>query len=410
MPDQTTDIQQLAINTIRTLSMDGVQKANSGHPGTPMALAPVAYAIWNEAMQYDPAHPCWPARDRFVLSCGHASMLLYSMLHLTQVQQTDEAGQATGKLAIGLEDLKNFRQLHSPCAGHPEYGEAAGIETTTGPLGQGVGNSVGMAIAAQWLAARYDRPGYDLFGYHVYALCSDGDMMEGVACEAASLAGHLKLANLCWIYDDNHITIEGDTDLAFSEDVARRFEGLGWKTIKVDDANDVPALSAALKEFRETEDRPTLIIVRSIIGFGSPNKANTHGAHGCARWARTKSGSPKPLTAGRKTSSSWSHRKWSSILPKASGSAAKRLTTNGRRHLRSIQRNSRERLQSSRRSGVEDCRTDGSKGFPFSRPMRKDWRTRVTSGKVLNAIGSARALADWWFGRSCSIQYDPLGR
>lgn len=280
MPEQTTDIQQLAVNTIRTLSMDGVQKANSGHPGTPMALAPVTYAIWNDAMQYDPAHPCWPARDRFVLSCGHASMLLYAMLHLTQVQQTDEAGQATGKMAIGLDDLRNFRQLHSPCAGHPEYGEGAGIETTTGPLGQGVGNSVGMAIASQWLAARYDRPDFSLFGNSVYALCSDGDLMEGVACEAASIAGHLKLANLCWLYDDNHITIEGDTELAFSENVAQRFQGLGWKTIQVDDANDVPAINAALKEFQETDDRPTLILVRSIIGFGSPNKANTHGAHG----------------------------------------------------------------------------------------------------------------------------------
>jgi transketolase len=270
----TTSIEQLAINTIRTLSMDGVQQANSGHPGTPMALAPVTYALWNQTLRYDPAQPEWPARDRFVLSCGHASMLLYSVLHLAGVKRPD------GAPAIALEDLRNFRQLHSPCAGHPEYGYAPGIETTTGPLGQGVSNSVGMAIAAQWFAARYNKPGFDLFGFNTYALCSDGDLMEGVACEAASVAGHLKLGNLCWIYDDNRITIEGETDLAFSEDVARRFEGLGWRVAKVDDANDLSAFAQAIATFEKTDDQPTLIIVRSIIGYGAPNKQNTHGAHG----------------------------------------------------------------------------------------------------------------------------------
>ncbi|MEY4179618.1 MAG: hypothetical protein RLY70_3192 [Planctomycetota bacterium] len=270
----------LSINTIRTLSMDGVQKANSGHPGTPMALAPVTYAIWNHALRYDPAAPRWPGRDRFVLSCGHASMLLYSVLHLAQVRKLDHDGNPADGPAIKLDDLRNFRQLHSPCAGHPEYGEAAGIETTTGPLGQGVGNSVGMAMAAQWFAARYNRPGFELFGYDVYALCSDGDIMEGVACEAASVAGHLKLGNLCWIYDDNKITIEGETELAFSEDVARRFEGLGWNTVTVEDANDLSAIKHALSSFRSTPDKPTLVILRSIIGYGSPNKANSHSAHG----------------------------------------------------------------------------------------------------------------------------------
>ncbi len=273
-------IEQLAINTIRTLSMDAVQQANSGHPGTPMALAPVAYTLWNHFLRYDPAAPAWPARDRFVLSCGHASMLLYSMLHLAGVKKLAGDGRVTDELAISLDDMKHFRQLDSPCAGHPEFGEATGIETTTGPLGQGVGNSVGMAIAAQWRAARYNRPGFDLWGYNVYALASDGDVMEGVGCEAASLAAHLALANLCWLYDDNHITIEGDTKLSFSEDVGKRFEGLGWQVVHVDDANDLAAIRRAIEAFLRTGDRPTLIIIRSIIAWGSPNKANTHDAHG----------------------------------------------------------------------------------------------------------------------------------
>jgi transketolase len=277
-----TSIELLAINAIRTLSMDAVQKANSGHPGTPMALAPIAYAIWHDALRYDPSHPGWPARDRFVLSCGHASMLLYAMIHLCGVCKLGPDGHVLDEPSITLDDLRNFRQFGSPCAGHPEYGDAAGIETTTGPLGQGLGNSVGMAMAGKWLSARYDRPDFELFGFNVYALCSDGDLMEGVGGEAASLAGHLRLSNLCWIYDDNHITIEGETDLAFSEDVARRFEGLGWNTIRVPDANDLRAFQRALQSFDACRDRPTLILVRSVIGYGAPNKANTHGAHGAA--------------------------------------------------------------------------------------------------------------------------------
>ncbi|MEM7455644.1 MAG: transketolase [Planctomycetota bacterium] len=279
MTTTEVDIQQLAINTIRTLSMDAVQQANSGHPGTPMALAPITYALWAKHMKYDPANPSWVARDRFVLSCGHASMLLYSMLHLSEVQATEDR-QPTGRPSITLKDIRNFRQLHSPCAGHPEFGEAAGIETTTGPLGQGVSNSVGMAIASKWIGARYDRDGHNLFDYNVWALCSDGDIMEGVACEAASLAGHLGLDNLCWIYDDNKITIEGDTDLAFSEDVQKRFEGLGWHVVCVEDANDLGALDSAFEAFASCNDRPTLVIVRSVIGYGAPNKAGSHDAHG----------------------------------------------------------------------------------------------------------------------------------
>ncbi|GAB5405511.1 MAG: transketolase [Aureliella sp.] len=277
---EKTASPKLAIDTIRTLSMDGVQAANSGHPGTPMALAPVAFQVWTKALNYDPQQPLWPNRDRFVLSCGHASMLLYSVLHLAGVREVTKDGKVGSGPSITLDNLKNFRQLHSPCAGHPEFGEAAGIETTTGPLGQGISNSVGMAMASKWLGATYNKPGFDLFDYNTYALCGDGDVMEGVACEAASLAGHLKLSNLCWLYDDNNITIEGHTDLAFSEDVAKRFDGLGWNVVRVPDANDLDALSAALDNFAACDDKPTLIIVKSVIGFGSPNKANTHGAHG----------------------------------------------------------------------------------------------------------------------------------
>ncbi len=268
------------INTIRTLAMDAVQAANSGHPGTPMALAPAAYQLWAGHLNYDPDHPHWPNRDRFVLSCGHASMLLYAVLHLAGVKHVDQDGQATGELAVSLEDIKSFRQWGSRTPGHPEFRHTTGVETTTGPLGQGCGNSVGMAIAGKWLAARYNRPDFTLFDYDVYAFCSDGDLMEGVACEAASLAAHLRLDNLCWVYDDNRITIEGKTDLAFSEDVAARFEGLGWDVVRVEDANDLSALQSAFDAFRGNSGKPTLISLRSVIGFGAPHKAGTAAAHG----------------------------------------------------------------------------------------------------------------------------------
>jgi transketolase len=276
----STDIQTTAIDTIRSLSMDAVQTANSGHPGTPMALAPIAYQIYNHTMKYDPAHPLWPGRDRFVLSCGHASMLLYSVLHLIGVKKVDHDGNLKDEPSISLDDIKKFRQIGSVCAGHPEYKEAAGIETTTGPLGQGVSNSVGMAMAQRWLAARYNTNKHQLFDYDVFALCSDGDLMEGISTEAASVAGHLKLSNLCWIYDDNKITIEGSTDLAFSEDMGLKFQGLGWNVCHVNDANDLEALSAALASFKACNDKPTIIVVKSIIGYGAPNKQNTHHAHG----------------------------------------------------------------------------------------------------------------------------------
>ncbi|WBH15952.1 transketolase [Sphingomonas radiodurans] len=265
--------ERLAIDTIRTLSMDAVQAANSGHPGTPMALAPVGWTLWTKFLRYDPNHAHWPNRDRFILSVGHASMLLYSLLHLAGVKQPD------GAPAVSLDDIKQFRQLSSKTPGHPEYSHTVGVETTTGPLGQGCGNSVGMAIAERWMAARYNQPGATLFDHDVYALCGDGDMMEGVAAEAASLAGHLKLSNLCWIYDSNHISIEGGTDLAFDEDVGMRFDAYGWNVVHVDDANDVAALTAAFDTFRAATDRPTLIIVHSVIGWGSP-RAGSEKAHG----------------------------------------------------------------------------------------------------------------------------------
>jgi transketolase len=280
MSASTPSIEQLSINTIRTLAMDAVQAANSGHPGTPMALAPAAYVLWNRVLRYDPDEPLWPSRDRFVLSCGHASMLLYAVLHLAGVKQLGPDGKPTSELAVTLDQIKRFRQLHSRCPGHPEHAETSGVETTTGPLGQGVGNSVGMAVAQRWLAARYNRPGYDLFDYNVYAFASDGDMMEGVSGEAASLAGHLKLSNLCWLYDDNHITIEGNTSLAFSEDVGTRFAGYGWNVVRVPDANDLAALEAAFAAFQKNNDAPTLMIVRSHIAWGAPHKQDTHEAHG----------------------------------------------------------------------------------------------------------------------------------
>ena len=274
------NIDLLAINTIRTLSMDAVQKAESGHPGTPMALAPVAYTLWSRFMNFDPTEPAWPNRDRFVLSAGHACMLLYSILHLAGVERLDKDGRKLGQPAISLDDIKSFRQLDSVCPGHPEYGHTTGVEITTGPLGQGCGDSVGMAMAERWLANRFNTAELKLFGYNVYVICSDGDMMEGISSEAASMAGHLKLSNLCWIYDDNTISIEGHTEITFTEDVAARFRSYGWNTMEVPDANDCESMARALNVFQSTNDRPTLIVVKSVIGYGAPHKENTAAAHG----------------------------------------------------------------------------------------------------------------------------------
>ena len=280
--NMVADIDTLCIDTMRTLAMDAVQKANSGHPGTPMAMAPVGYELWQNHLNFDPADPIWPNRDRFVLSVGHASMLLYALLHLTRTQGVDSKYNSSGHVAVSLDDIRKFRQLDSKCPGHPEYHLTSGVETTTGPLGQGVATSVGMAIAQSWLAARYNQPGHTVFDYKVYALCGDGDMMEGVSSEAASLAAHQGLGNLCWIYDSNHITIEGGTDLAFSEDVAARFVGYGWVVIKLPNANDRRELAAELARFASGQHAhvPTLIIVTSVIGYGAPHKQGTKEAHG----------------------------------------------------------------------------------------------------------------------------------
>ncbi len=273
-------LDTLCVNTIRTLAIDAVQQANSGHPGAPMGLAPVTYCLWQEFLNYDPEDPTWLNRDRFVLSNGHASMLLYAMLHLAGVREVDKNNEVLKELAVPMEQIKRFRQLGSRTPGHPESHITSGVETTTGPLGQGVGNSLGMAIGAKWLAANFNRPEFEIFNYNVYALCSDGDLMEGIGGEAASLAGHLKLSNLCWIYDHNNVTLDGPASWSFSEDVATRFFGYGWNVTRVADANDLEMLARAFEVFKKTTDRPTLIIVDSHIGYGSPHKQDTNAAHG----------------------------------------------------------------------------------------------------------------------------------
>ena len=278
MTDQQLD--QLSINTIRTLSMDAVQQAKSGHPGTPMALAPLVYTLWNRVLRFDPQDPIWPNRDRFVLSNGHASMLLWSVLHLTRTQAVDANYETLGHPSVSLDDIKRFRQLSSRAPGHPEYHWVSGVETTTGPLGQGVATSVGMAIAQKWLANHYNQPGFDVFDYDIYAVCGDGCMMEGIASEAASLAGHLGLDNLCWVWDNNHITIEGNTKITFTEDVAARFLAYDWNVLRVGDANDIERIEHALATFRKTKGRPTFIVLDSHIGYGSPHKHDTSAAHG----------------------------------------------------------------------------------------------------------------------------------
>src|SRR5258707_906239 len=278
MTDASLDT--LCVNTIRTLAMDAVQQANSGHPGTPMAMAPVVYALWQRQLRFDPDDPIWPNRDRFVLSIGHASMLLYSMLHLAKVKAVNPEYEALGTPTVTLDDLKGFRQLGTKCPGHPEYRWTSGIETTTGPLGQGVATSVGMAISGRWMGEYFNRPGFDMFGFDVYALCGDGCMMEGVSGEAASIAGHLGLSNLCWIYDNNRVTLDGPASWSFSEDMMTRFVGYGWNVTRVADANDLLQLSRAYKTFLNTTDKPTLIVVDSHIGYGSPHKQDSYEAHG----------------------------------------------------------------------------------------------------------------------------------
>jgi transketolase len=274
------EIDQLCVNTIRTLAIDAIQQANSGHPGTPMGMAPTVYCLWQRILRFDPEDPIWPNRDRFVLSAGHASTLLYAMLHLTGTKSVGSDYEVAGHATVSLDDLKSFRQFGSRCAGHPEYHWTSGVEATTGPLGQGVATSVGMAIAGKWLASHFNRPGFEMFDFNTYALCGDGCMMEGISSEAASLAAHLKLDNLCWIYDSNRVTIEGHTEIAFTEDTAARFVAYGWNVLHVEDANDLDHIERALRGLQATKGRPTLIVVDSHIGYGSPNRQDTPAAHG----------------------------------------------------------------------------------------------------------------------------------
>ena len=391
----------LAINTIRTLSMDAVQQANSGHPGTPMALAPVAYCLWQRFLRYDPRDPLWPNRDRFVLSVGHASMLLYSLLHLSGVRRVDHTNGkqlVTDDLAIPLDAIKNFRQLNSVCAGHPESHLASGIETTTGPLGQGLANSVGMAVAAQWQATHFNRPGFDIFDYDTYALCGDGCLMEGVSAEAASLAGHLKLGNLCWIYDSNNITIEGSTNLAFTEDVAKRFTAYGWHVSHVSDANDLTALEKSFQSFRDTNDRPTLIIVKSHIAWGAPNKQDTHGAHG----------SPLGEEEIRLTKEAYGWPNETFLVPggvhetfrNQIGQRGKSANTAWRAL---VERYTLEHAELATQLGQMNNRTlppDCCRTLPTFEASEKGVATRNTSGQVLNAFAEQ---VPWVIGGSADL-------
>ena len=392
-------LDQLSINTIRTLSMDAVEAAKSGHPGTPMALAPVAYTVWRDFLRFDPANPAWPNRDRFVLSCGHASMLLYSLIHLAGIRRGGAGEAGHDRPAVSLEDIKSFRQFDSVCAGHPEQHLTAGIETTTGPLGQGCGNSVGMAIASRWLAAHYNQPDQQLFDYDTYVLCSDGDLMEGVSHEAASIAGHLKLANLCWIYDDNSITIEGKTLLAFSEDVALRFKGLGWRVEHVADANDTPALKTALKAFKQESEKPTLIIVKSVIGYGAPKKAGSHEAHGAPLGAEDIKGAkasygwpidaqflvpaevPLHFTATLGTRGEHAYNAWKKTL--AAHATAHPLLA--------------AELQDMLLGRLP---TGWDKNIPLFPADPKGLASRVSSGKVLQAVSAA---VPWFLGGSADL-------
>ncbi|MBI4844064.1 MAG: transketolase [Nitrospirae bacterium] len=396
---ENNNLDQLCINTIRTLSMDAVQKANSGHPGTPMAMAPVAYTLWQKFLRFNPDDPSWLNRDRFVLSMGHASMLLYSILHLCGVKDVDKNDKPTGRLSIELDDIKNFRQLGSRCAGHPEYGLAPGIETTTGPLGQGAAMSVGMAIASRWMASYFNRPGLELFKYDIYALCSDGDMMEGISGEAASIAGHLKLSNLCWIYDDNRITIEGNTSLAFSEDVAARFVSYGWNVIRIQDANDLESLECAFTIFKNTGDMPTIIIVKSHIAYGAPNKHDTSAAHGEplgeeeVRLTKKNYGWPEDamflipdgvrehLQSGFGKRGSESHRAWADMFE------------NYRREYPGLAGQIDMMVRRELPEGWDS-------GLPSFSADAKGMATRVSSGKALNAIAKN---IPWLMGGSADL-------
>jgi transketolase len=395
----TTDLDRLAIDTIRTLSMDAVEAAKSGHPGTPMALAPVAFTIWRDFLRYDPTNPAWPNRDRFVLSCGHASMLLYSLIHLAGIKRGGSADANRNVPAVSLDEIKKFRQLDSVCAGHPEHHMTAGIETTTGPLGQGCGNSVGMAMASKWLAAHYNRPGHEVFDYDTYVLCSDGDLMEGVAAEAASIAGHLGLSNLCWVYDDNSITIEGETHLAFTENVGQRFEGLGWRVEHVADANDAAALKKALQAFKAEQKKPTLIVVKSVIGYGAPKKAGSHEAHGAPL-------GPDEIK-GAKAAYGWPADASFLVPPQVPEHFAKTFGARGRQTHDAWQKTVADYGKSQAALAKElhdflDGRlpTGWDAAIPAFPADAKGLASRVSSGKVLQALSAA---VPWFLGGSADL-------
>ena len=364
---------QLAINTIRTLSIDAVQQAKSGHPGTPMALAPLVYTIWNRVMRFDPQDPIWPNRDRFVLSNGHASMLLWSMLYLTGVQAVNADYEILGQPAVTLDDIRRFRQLDSKAPGHPEYHWTSGVEATTGPLGQGIATSVGMAIGRKWLAQRYNQPGFDIFDYDIYAICGDGCMMEGVGSEAASLAGHLGLDNLCWVYDNNHITIEGNTRITFTEDIAARFLGYGWNVLRVGDANDIDRIQHALEIFRQTKGRPTFIILDSHIGYGSPHKQDT--AAGPWRAPGRRGGPPLQALL-------WLARGCAVLCPRGRpgafrgrewGLGGRRPAAGGRNSSGPTGASTRISPPRSTRCSAANCPPDGTATFPCFRPTPRAW-------------------------------------
>jgi transketolase len=394
-----TDLDRLSIDTIRTLSMDAVEAAKSGHPGTPMALAPVAFTVWKDFLRYDPTNPAWPNRDRFVLSCGHASMLLYSLIHLAGIRRGGANDAGRDLPAVSLDDIKKFRQLDSVCAGHPEHHMTAGIETTTGPLGQGCGNSVGMAMASKWLGAHYNQPGHQLFDFDTYVLCSDGDLMEGVAAEAASIAGHLKLSNLCWIYDDNSITIEGETHLAFTENVAQRFEGLGWRIEHVADANDTAALRKALQNFKAEQEKPTLVVVKSIIGYGAPKKAGSHESHGAPL-------GPDEIK-GAKEAYGWPTDAQFLVPPEVPEHFAKTLGARGKQAHDAWQKSVADYSKShaSRAGELKDF-LDGrlpagwDKSIPCFPTDAKGLASRVSSGKVIQALS---AVVPWFLGGSADL-------
>ncbi|WP_143177817.1 transketolase [Cystobacter ferrugineus] len=383
MPHDPTD--WLCINTIRTLAMDAVEQAHSGHPGAPMALAPVAYQLWQQELRYDPTQPVWPNRDRFVLSNGHASMLLYALLHLTGVRRVTGEDAVSQEVAVSIEDIKKFRQLDSSTPGHPEYRWTSGVETTTGPLGQGVANSVGMAMASQWLANHFNRPGFELFDYDVWAICGDGDLMEGVASEAASMAGHLKLSNLCWIYDSNHISIDGSTELAFTEDVGRRFEAYGWRVLRVADANDLEALSSAFRAFKQERGQPTLIIVHSLIGFGAPKKQGTASAHGEALGEAEIKGAKKnygwPEDAKFLVPDGVRER-----FAQGVGARGHKLRTEWEAKLAEYKKQHPEQAEQLQRMQRRELPEGWDKELPTFPADAKGVASRESSGKVLNAL------------------------